>query len=323
MFQTGKYSTFNLGKKYTILRKSWFTPRAFVREPLASVFAVHDLLIMPFRNVRCFLQPLNNCFGAVPKSRHYQITALKRHSPSGLTTNINAIAPIAFIGLRRLSSSKIVLNETSDEDDTKLTKSSPTEEDDTSLIYEGPFGPAVFRLKRVSISTCFLGLVGLPIMAFLYGTGDAPTAKLAVGSTAMLAAAGSTLTLSYCMTPYVHTIEKVTIHDKPVSSSTVTSISGKSSKLDTIGESQLLLKASTCNIFSMQVDTVFDPATDVLNESGMRPFTNFVAKGQPMYIHAGLLDDVALQTQLIGVQVKQDSNETSETDKKKQDEDFF
>jgi len=78
--------------------------------------------------------------------------------------------------------------------------------------------------------------------------------------TALLAAAGSTVLLNYCVTPYVHSI--TTVDDSNYT-------------------------AMTANLFGMRTTTDFtlDQVMSLDAAKLNRPFANFVANGTPMYIH--------------------------------------
>ena len=94
--------------------------------------------------------------------------------------------------------------------DTSDPSSSPTTSTSTTLLYESPFAPLTLKLKRVSLTSAAVGIVGLPLLTLFYGSGDVPaTGQLAVIATAAVTAVGSTVLLGYCFTPYVHTLELV------------------------------------------------------------------------------------------------------------------
>lgn len=181
-----------------------------------------------------------------------------------------------------------------------------------SLLYEGPFAQLSLRLKRVSVTTAALGVVGMPLLMAMHG-GDVPaTGQLAVGGTAILAAAGSTVALSFCFSPYVHKLERVV----------VTPDNEKDG--DTATAERNLIKATTANILGMRVETIFDPATDVGKAAGSRPFCNFTAKGLPMYVHPDMVYDDELRLQLVGEAELELQEKAKEAAKKnKQDDDEF
>jgi hypothetical protein len=66
---------------------------------------------------------------------------------------------------------------------------------------------------------------------------------------------------------------------------------------------KFLIKAVWRNFMLMKQETIFDPAVDVTEYKGIRPFCNFMAKDVPMYIHPEILLDDALRTQLLGEEV--------------------
>mmetsp|Transcript_20327 Transcript_20327/g.41220 ORF Transcript_20327/g.41220 Transcript_20327/m.41220 type:complete len:268 (-) Transcript_20327:199-1002(-) len=172
----------------------------------------------------------------------------------------------------------------------------------SNILYEGPFAALSLRLKRVSITSAAVSLFGVPLLVALHG-GDVPAAgQMAVGGSAILAATGSTVALSYCFSPYVHTLESISVAEEEGANVAP-------------GE---LVKATTRNILAMKVETVFDPSKDITYPSNNRPFCNFAAKGVPMYVHAEMIHNEKLRTQLLG-EVK----EVQEKLKKNDDDDEF
>jgi len=72
----------------------------------------------------------------------------------------------------------------------------------STLIYEGALGGLTTKLKRISVTSCILGIVGLPTASILYGIEAPAAAQAAVGGTALIAAVGSTVALHFCFSPY-------------------------------------------------------------------------------------------------------------------------
>lgn len=172
------------------------------------------------------------------------------------------------------------------------------------IVYEGPFAKLTLRLKRVSLSTAFLGLVGVPLLAALKNGGDVPAVgKAAVGGIAVLAATGSTMALSFCFSPYIHTLETITNNHE--------SDGNSEQKKNT----SLLLKATTRNILGLTVETTFDPVKDVQPYNGNRPFCNFIANDKKLFVHPELIHDPKLYRQLFG-----ESKEEKEEKFKKEQE---
>jgi hypothetical protein len=182
-----------------------------------------------------------------------------------------------------------------DASDAKSNDEKPNDEQ-PAILYEGPFAQLSLRLKRVSVTTAALGVVGMPLLMALHG-GDVPaTGQLAVGGTAIMAAAGSTVALSFCFSPYVH-------------------------KLERVDDTQI--KATTANILGMRVETTFDPSKDVGKAAGSRPFCNFTAKGLPMYVHPEMVYDDDLRLQLIGEADLENLEKAKEAAEKNKDDDFL
>uniref|UniRef100_A0A6U3UR26 Transmembrane protein n=1 Tax=Ditylum brightwellii TaxID=49249 RepID=A0A6U3UR26_9STRA len=175
------------------------------------------------------------------------------------------------------------------------------EEVKSEVLYEGPFASLSLRLKRVSITTAAVSLVGVPLLVALKTGGDIPAVgSMAVGGTAVLAATGSTIALSYCFSPYIQTLERVIVEEKE------------------------LVKATTRNVMAMQVETIFDPATDVSkpNKGNFRPFCNFMVNGTiPMYVHPELVSDDTLRVQLVGEEEKLSEEEEARQKKLRKDDD--
>jgi hypothetical protein len=189
------------------------------------------------------------------------------------------------------------------------TKSEDNEkEKEPVVLYEGPFAALTLRLKRVSLTSAVIGLVGLPALSFFYGAADSvpATGQVAVIATAGLTAVGSTVLLGYCFSPYVHTLERVE------------TVSGEKNELD----NNQLIRMVTRDIFARKVETVFDPTKDVTapSSSNSRPFCNFMVKGLPFYIHPQLIQNEELRVQLVGEE-KQDKVDTK--NKTKTDDDEF
>ena len=104
--------------------------------------------------------------------------------------------------------------------------------------------------------------------------------QIAVSGVAALAAVGSTILLSYCVSPYVHdlTVQK---NEK----------------------GEVLYTATTGNMFGMRTKTTFPLKSCIeLEKSGMkRPFCNVIVNGgdKALFIHGELFDDKNLLKRLL------------------------
>ena len=199
--------------------------------------------------------------------------------------NIGIIGTSSYPNLRHFSSNK-------DEDDISIVAQKLNDEkklsqdEKSSVFYEGPFGSVALKLKRVSLTTCVIGLIGMPAAVLVKqgSEGVSISGQLAVAGTAAAAAVGSTLLLSFFFNPYVHKLEYV----DPSSGESV--LPAPTNVNET---SSLHIRATTRTLLATQLETVFDPST-VVAAPNSRPFCNFVAAGIPMYCHPELLTDQRL-----------------------------
>jgi len=178
---------------------------------------------------------------------------------------------------------------------------------EASPVYEGPFASLTLKLKRISLISACIGIVGLPAIS-LFGASSVPaTGQLAIIATAGLTAVGSTALLGYCFSPYVHTLERLV-----------------GSGADDGDMKPPLVKIITRDILARRIETVFDPTTDVSPppKNNSRPFCNFMVKGLPMYVHPELIDDYKLRVQLLGEEPQQ-ANADARNKKKLEDDEFL
>mmetsp|Transcript_17520 Transcript_17520/g.22141 ORF Transcript_17520/g.22141 Transcript_17520/m.22141 type:complete len:311 (+) Transcript_17520:43-975(+) len=192
--------------------------------------------------------------------------------------------------LRSYSSSTPTLQKDSSSSEEEIDSETPTR----TLIYEGPFASLSQRLKRISITTAIVSIIGVPLLVASH-SGDVPASgQFAVGATAIIAATGSTAALSYCFSPYVKTLSYVSTNGD--------CDDGTGNHTDTT-KTTTLVEATTTNIFAMEKITTFNPDTDVSLPSKAktyRPFCNFMVRGEPFYIHPNLLHDDILRVKLVG-----------------------
>lgn len=188
-----------------------------------------------------------------------------------------------------------------DKDDNKINKEDEDEDDEDSndddsnsnLLYTSSMGGLISRLKIVSITSCFISVVGLPLFIFIKN-GDFPTMQqVGLGSVAFMGATGSTLALHFVFGPYILELNRIPIPIQPTGDDDHESTSSSTSPTP---PDVLLYQATTRSVFGWKKHHVFDPLTDVTKYAGMRPFANFVAKGVTLYAHPHLLpDDVRVQ----------------------------
>ena len=200
------------------------------------------------------------------------------------------------------------------------TSSPPQSENPESLIlYQGPFSSLAKRLKRISITSAIVSIIGIPLL-ITFHSGDVPVSgQAAVGSTAIIAATGSTAALSFCFGPYVNELKYV-----QSSKSEEGGGDGDTKTAATTSGAQLV-QVTTTNIFGMEKITIFDPEQDVspAPSNNKRPFCNFMIKDEPYYIHPNLLNNEKLRIQLLGEEKFDDENDEKKKNKKALDDDEF
>jgi hypothetical protein len=183
----------------------------------------------------------------------------------------------------------------------------------SNVVYEAPYSGITTRLKAVSISSASVSAIAIPLLLHFY-SGDIPQiGQYALCGTTMFAACGSTIAVNFCFAPYVHTLEKIPVrkcHAKVESAEQADCKPGQ----------HHLIKATWRNFLLMKQETVFDPALDVTEYKGIRPFCNFVAKGIPFFIHMEILMDDELRKQLVGEKEAKRYNMPNK-DMRKNDED--
>ena len=194
------------------------------------------------------------------------------------------------------------------------------EEEMVGIIYEGPFASLALKLKRVSLTSAVIAIVGLPALTVFSNASIPASGQLAVIGTAGLTAVGSTVLLGYCFSPYVHSIERL-----PLTTSNhedvATNVNDDANKH--------LVKIITRDILAREVETIFDPATDVSPPPSniSRPFCNFLVKNTsgswlPAYVHPELVHDDKLRLQLVG-EPPQVNTETVQKKNKLDDDEFL
>jgi hypothetical protein len=146
-------------------------------------------------------------------------------------------------------------------------------------------GDLITRLKRISITSCLLSVVGLPMLIYLKNGTWPDVKQLGLGGFAFVSATGSTLALHFVFGPYILELYQVP-RDNTHSSST-------SSAMNHDTTDTFLYRATTRSILGLKSEILFDPLVDVTRYQGARPFANFVVKNNTvLYCHPELLDDL-------------------------------
>jgi hypothetical protein len=175
-----------------------------------------------------------------------------------------------------------------------------------------------------------MSVVGLPLLIFLKN-GDFPTLRqFALGGVAFMGATGSTLALHFVFGPYIHYLYEIPVRQCNAAADASADGEEGEEKKEKAGQ-EFLLQATTRSIFGWKKEHVFHPLTDVTHYAGMRPFANFVIKGDTtLYAHPYLLDDDT-RVKLLHPTAEEEEDETTTkpkeqnegklSKKKKQDDD--
>mmetsp|Transcript_31043 Transcript_31043/g.35673 ORF Transcript_31043/g.35673 Transcript_31043/m.35673 type:complete len:296 (+) Transcript_31043:147-1034(+) len=278
---------------------------------------------------------------------HQATTIVSRRCYTASTLSSKFTNPQSNIGAAtagiRLFYSPIQTNNTNFFNGHKLRYFATTPNDDDHInqqnlvVYEAPFASLAKRLKRISLASAVASIIGVPTLIF-FNSGDVPAVgQAAVGATAILAATGSTAALTFCFSPYVNKLEWIPVRQ-------CTTIAQKEDEKQKQGEEKdiqcgaaassnnMLLKATTTNIFAMQTETIFDPNLDVIHgkdDKSYRPFCNFMIKGKPFYVHPELIDNEEIRIMLVGKEKgmlnfeDDDENSANKKNKKDLDDEFL
>ena len=163
--------------------------------------------------------------------------------------------------------------------------------DEPRLLYQAPMGGLVSRLKRISITSCLISVIGLPMLIYLKN-GTWPDAKqIGMGGFAFVSASGSTLALHFVFGPYVMDLYEIPVQQSHTVKEENENKSGSSTIVRQPSGQEFLYKATVRSILGLTQEVVFNPLTDITRYQGARPFANFVVKDQyVLYCHPELLD---------------------------------
>lgn len=186
------------------------------------------------------------------------------------------------------------------DDDDGDEKSPPTptpNKPEKVLLYKAPMGDLVTRLKRISITSCLVSIIGLPALIYLKNGTWPDMKQIGMGGFAFVSATGSTLALHFVFGPYVLELCEIPIRKCHTAKDGGGGGGGDEEEEQTTKKEQeraaqeYLYQATTRSILGWKREIVFDPLTDVTKYAGARPFANFIAKKEfVLYCHPELLD---------------------------------
>ncbi|CAM9575098.1 unnamed protein product [Discosporangium mesarthrocarpum] len=173
------------------------------------------------------------------------------------------------------------------------------------LIYSGSLTAPIKSLKRVSITTCAMSIVGMPTLLFLGQNSLSVTGQVAVAGTAMLAAVGSTVLLHYCIKPYAHRMYEILpvggVEEKPPEEGTLPPVGAMGGGRGMDGETRpRRFSVEMLDIWGRVKVTDFGLDEVEPQPEAMRPFVSFRAKGVYYFIQGGAFDEKGLLRHLLG-----------------------
>ena len=119
---------------------------------------------------------------------------------------------------RTMSSSRLSPNPEDERDELNPSRSSPAslhaerQTESSILLYKAPMGDLITRLKRISITSCLVSVVGLPALVLLKNGGTWPpdlAKQIGLGGFAFVTAGGSTMALHFVFGPYVLELHQI------------------------------------------------------------------------------------------------------------------
>lgn len=153
--------------------------------------------------------------------------------------------------------------------------------DDAELIYEGPFGGVLRRLKRVSVFSCASTLVSVPLLS-VYGNEDMErTQRVAVGFTVCSFAILTTAALNFISKPYIWRMYRLPLAKQSVSAAAAAAAPAHSRSVYSAP-----LVVESLNLFGRIKTTEIPNGLDDVYGCKERVFVNFGIRGKPpMYVH--------------------------------------
>jgi hypothetical protein len=147
------------------------------------------------------------------------------------------------------------------------------------IVYEGLMAGPLKRIKTVSITTCTLSMVTMPLLV-LYGNQDvALTGRLAVAFTAGIFGVGTTAIVHFIGKTYVGKLwKKIEIYKDEDGYEIDVELED-----DEEEEDDMQLKVETYNLFGQKKETEF-LLSDV-EEGDPRPFSSFKVHGLNFFLH--------------------------------------
>ena len=164
----------------------------------------------------------------------------------------------------------------------------------STLVYEGSLASTLKTIKMVSVTSCAVGMVGMPALMMLNDT--VPLAgRAAITGTAMVAAVGSTALLNYCTKPYVCELWRVDgddgADDDGAAGAAAAAAAAAGDDDGGAFDDDPLFEAKTLTLLAQVRTRRFRGSEIEPIPKAMHPFTNFGAGEHAFYIQKEALED--------------------------------
>lgn len=191
----------------------------------------------------------------------------KLYFPTGSLLSPKISSSVMNIERRRFGASKVETEEEYDEDEDE----EDLDEREWHLVYEGAMSGPLKRIKMVSITTCTLSMITMPLLA-LYGNQDVALAgRIAVAFTAGIFGMGTTAFVHFIGKTYVSELWK--------------KLEFEGDDIEDVDPEEIstLLRAETFSLFGTKKVVEFD--LDDVEQGDSRPFCSFKVHGNNYFLH--------------------------------------
>jgi hypothetical protein len=153
-----------------------------------------------------------------------------------------------------------------------------------NLVYEGPFTGMLRRLRRISIGTSAMSLIGFPL-TFVFGIPNSSVSaagQVAIVGTVLISSLSSTAFLHLVTNPYVTKLQEEVENNS-----------------DTTSEADRRFKATKLNLLGNEIENQFYLSEVTKPTSRLAAYTSCCANNENMYIHGKeLMKDESLRETL-------------------------
>lgn len=170
---------------------------------------------------------------------------------------------------------------------------------DKVILYEGPLVRTLARLKKVSLTSCTLTVVFVPLSVYAGNPSMPLVSKIAVAATVGFFGLVTTGLLHRVSKAYVCALSiskedaALFVHANPTPPPATPSTSSDAGAtpvavMQPLQDADVTVTAETLNIFGMRKSVSF-PMSSITYPKGTGAFVTFYANGQPFFVHPELV----------------------------------